>query len=250
MLSAIGVLNPIPGNWTIRIPNATGLGNVQFEARVDRAAPSIQILTPSMDANPGNPIANIQYIAQASDFGAKVSLFYDNGNGGSGVLIAADLPVSNGASSFEWDTAGVPQGAYTITGIIDDGSYPLEFGHSAGRVLIGLYPPSLGTISDQTIQERQSVSFYAHASDPDPGRSLTYSLDAVLAGALINPVSGLFTWKATAAPGTYPVTVRVTDNGVPPLSATATFKSDPRDFRRPVRGHQRRLGAASRWSIA
>ncbi len=41
-------------------------------------------------------------------------------------------------------------------------------------------------------------------------------------GSAINPGTGVFTWTPLA-PGNYPVTVRVTDNGVPALSATTSF---------------------------
>jgi hypothetical protein len=55
---------------------------------------------------------------------------------------------------------------------------------------------------------------------------LTFSLDgSVPSGASIGPATGLFTWTPTAAqtPSTNAFTVRVTDNGAPPLSATRSF---------------------------
>ncbi|MCX8092344.1 MAG: peptidoglycan DD-metalloendopeptidase family protein, partial [Verrucomicrobiae bacterium] len=55
---------------------------------------------------------------------------------------------------------------------------------------------------------------------------LTFSLDAgAPPGATIHPTNGTFTWTPTEAqgPGVYNLTVRVTDNGSPPLSHTRTF---------------------------
>ncbi|MFN7138636.1 MAG: putative Ig domain-containing protein [Limisphaerales bacterium] len=55
---------------------------------------------------------------------------------------------------------------------------------------------------------------------------LTFSLDAgAPAGAAIHPNTGVFTWTPTEAqgPGTYSITVRVTDNAAIPQSATRTF---------------------------
>lgn len=55
---------------------------------------------------------------------------------------------------------------------------------------------------------------------------LTFSLDpGAPAGATIHPSSGIFSWTPTEAQGhgSYPITVRVTDNGSPALSATQTF---------------------------
>ena len=59
-----------------------------------------------------------------------------------------------------------------------------------------------------------------------PPQTLTYSLDpGVPAGASINSANGLFSWRPTAAqtPGTNLITVRVTDDGAPPMSVTTTF---------------------------
>jgi hypothetical protein len=55
---------------------------------------------------------------------------------------------------------------------------------------------------------------------------LTYSLSNAPAGATINPGTGVFTWTPTEAqgPGVYPITVRVTDNNLPPASDAKTFQ--------------------------
>ena len=55
---------------------------------------------------------------------------------------------------------------------------------------------------------------------------LTFSLDdGAPTNAVINAASGLFNWTPTAAqaPATNLITVRVTDNGTPSLSAARTF---------------------------
>ena len=55
---------------------------------------------------------------------------------------------------------------------------------------------------------------------------LTYSLSNAPAGATINPTNGVFTWSPTEAqgPGIYNITVRVTDNNLPPASDAKTFQ--------------------------
>jgi hypothetical protein len=55
---------------------------------------------------------------------------------------------------------------------------------------------------------------------------LTYSLSNAPAGATINPTSGVFAWTPTEAqgPGVYNITVRVTDNNLPPASDAKTFQ--------------------------
>ncbi len=86
-------------------------------------------------------------------------------------------------------------------------------------------PPTLGPIPDQLMLLGQTLSLTATATESDqPPRLLTFSLgpDAPQ-GAAIDPVSGLFSWTPAAAPSTNSVTVTVTDNGVPSLSASQTF---------------------------
>jgi hypothetical protein len=88
-------------------------------------------------------------------------------------------------------------------------------------------PPILAAIASRSIHQGYPVTFTASATDADlPGQTLSYSLDGTPpAGASIGAASGLFTWTpgTNQAPTTYNFTVRVTDNGTPPLSDTTTF---------------------------
>ncbi len=57
-------------------------------------------------------------------------------------------------------------------------------------------------------------------------KTLTYSLDpGAPSGASVHPVTGIFIWTPTEAqgPGSYPITIRVSDNQVPAQSAARTF---------------------------
>jgi hypothetical protein len=87
-------------------------------------------------------------------------------------------------------------------------------------------PPVLNAISNRFVYLGQALQLTATATDPESWyQTLTFSLTNSPAGAAINPLTGAFSWAATnvAAPGTNSVTVRVTYNGVPPLSDTKTF---------------------------
>jgi hypothetical protein len=75
-------------------------------------------------------------------------------------------------------------------------------------------PPVLGTIGNQTADELSLFTFTATATDADPAaQTLTFSLDpGAPAGASLT-TNGVFTWTPTEVegPGTYPVTIRVSD---------------------------------------
>ena len=87
--------------------------------------------------------------------------------------------------------------------------------------------PVLDFIGDRSVQELTTLVFTTTATDSDvPAQALTFSLDAgVPAGASIDPTSGIFSWTPSDAqgPGVYPVTVIVTDDGIPTLSDADTF---------------------------
>ena len=75
--------------------------------------------------------------------------------------------------------------------------------------------PVLPAIGNQSVAEGALLTVAAAATDADlPAETLTYSLVAAPAGATLNPTSGVFTWTPSEGdgPGTFPVTIRVTDS--------------------------------------
>ncbi|MCC3160672.1 Ig domain-containing protein [Hymenobacter sp. 15J16-1T3B] len=84
-------------------------------------------------------------------------------------------------------------------------------------------PPVLAAIGNRSAVVGQPLTFTASATDPDAGQSLTYTLTGTVpAGASINASTGAFSWTP-AATGSFPVTVRVSDNGAPVLTDEETF---------------------------
>ncbi|MFD1144614.1 lamin tail domain-containing protein [Larkinella insperata] len=78
--------------------------------------------------------------------------------------------------------------------------------------------PVLSAIGSKTVTFGQALSFTAHATDNDvPTQMLTYSVMGP-ASASIDALTGVFNWTPTVT-GTYSLTVKVTDNGSPALSA-------------------------------
>ncbi|HZM05369.1 MAG TPA: beta-propeller fold lactonase family protein [Candidatus Saccharimonadales bacterium] len=89
-------------------------------------------------------------------------------------------------------------------------------------------PPRLGGVGNVAALKGLLLAEMFTATDSDiPAQSLTFSLGGNSPfGAAINPTNGLFTWIPSGPPGpiTNSITVIVTDNGMPPLSASATFR--------------------------
>src|SRR5439155_65574 len=87
-------------------------------------------------------------------------------------------------------------------------------------------PPVLTVPIDQTVTELSTLTVTNTAIDADlPADTLTFSLVSAPTGVNLNPSTGVLTWTPTEAqgPSTNLITVRVTDNGAPPLSATNSF---------------------------
>ncbi|MGE3242576.1 MAG: beta strand repeat-containing protein [Pirellulales bacterium] len=134
-----------------------------------------------------------------------------------------------GASSgvFSWTAQG--PGIYNITVLVSDDGSPVLFAAQTFTITVLdiNVSPVLAPIGNKSVVEGNSLTFTATASDADvPANTLTYSLDAgAPAGATINPATGVFSWTPSVnqAPGTYTVTIRVTDNGSPALSDFETI---------------------------
>jgi hypothetical protein len=87
-------------------------------------------------------------------------------------------------------------------------------------------PPVLVAIPDQSILAGRTLLISNSATDPNvPPLPLTFSLLNPPAGASIDPNSGLLTWRPAIAqsPSTPSISVVVSDNGAPPLTATQSF---------------------------
>jgi hypothetical protein len=131
---------------------------------------------------------------------------------------------------FTW-TPTLAQGGsnYVITAIATDNGSPALHATRDFTVTVSKSnsPPQITAIPNQNVNELDTLEVWVIASDPDqPGQVLSYSLDAGFPdGAAINSFSGQFIWTPTEAqgPGFYTITVRVSDNGAPQLSATNTF---------------------------
>ncbi|MCC5839216.1 MAG: chitobiase/beta-hexosaminidase C-terminal domain-containing protein [Opitutales bacterium] len=135
-------------------------------------------------------------------------------------------PVSG---EIRWNTSLADAGktAAIIVTATDGGSPPASAQTSFEVTVEGVNrPPVIDPVGPQTIQAGGILIVDVDATDNDfPAQTLTFSLDTAPTGMFIHPVSGVLQWSPNAeqAGQSYPVTVRVTDNGTPPMSATLTF---------------------------
>jgi hypothetical protein len=100
------------------------------------------------------------------------------------------------------------------------------YGASAVTLTVLNAQPVLAAIPDMTAIAGVLLLYTNSASDPDlPPDILTFDLVTFPAGMSVDPTSGVLSWTPTTAqaPSTNRVTVRVTDNGTPPMSDQKSF---------------------------
>jgi hypothetical protein len=88
------------------------------------------------------------------------------------------------------------------------------------------HPPSISAIFDTSILAGRTVVVSNAAVDFDsPAQALSFSLQSPPPGATINATNGTISWRPSVSQSgaTYPMTVLVSDNGTPSMSATQTF---------------------------
>lgn len=113
------------------------------------------------------------------------------------------------------------------------GTYSVIVSNAAGvtvsanaNLTVSNTAPTLNAIADQTINADATLTVPGTANDPDvPPQVLTFSLLSYPANATIDPSSGIFTWRPTVSQAntTNLLTMQVTDNGSPILTASQSF---------------------------
>ena len=135
-----------------------------------------------------------------------------------------------------------PGGTYTVTlnGICTANNGNLT--HSTNVTLIVTvtnHTPVLSPVSNQVVNAGVTLTITNIATDSDiPAQTLTFNLLAAPASAALNASSGIFTWRPPVAQAntTNLTTLKVTDSGTPPLSATQSFSIVVNPLASPVLG--------------
>lgn len=145
-------------------------------------------------------------------------------------LVAAPSGMAINASSgvIAWTPAEAqgPSTNFVLTSVTDNGSPP-QTTTNVLTVFVGEVnaAPVMPVITTKTNTEFALVTLTNRATDTDlPTNTLVYSLVNAPTGAAISS-SGVFTWTPieTQGPSTNIITTVVTDDGVPPMSATNSF---------------------------
>ena len=89
------------------------------------------------------------------------------------------------------------------------------------------HPPQITNApGSYTILAGRTLTLTNSATDPDqPAQALTWNLLAPPTGAAINSGNGIFSWRPAIAqsPATNIISLQVSDNGTPAMSATQSF---------------------------
>jgi hypothetical protein len=168
-------------------------------------------VTSTITAAPTNGL-NSCYTLNASGLPSGVTAtFATNPTIGTSVLL---LTASNTATSGTWTV--------TITGL----SGLLWHTTAIALTVPTNTPPTLLPIANQSVNVGQTVVFSASATDTNqPPPILSFALLAGATNATLSTNSGAFSFRplVTQANSTNSFTLEVSDNGVPPLSATQSF---------------------------
>ncbi|MAG33077.1 MAG: hypothetical protein CL908_19535 [Deltaproteobacteria bacterium] len=151
------------------------------------------------------------------------------------MLEAANLPtgavfedLGTGIGRLVWMPTFEQAGSYVVNLRATDDGTPPESGVAEMLISVGDVnrPPSLASIGAQTVLQEETLRVLLSATDLD-GDRLTFGSAGLPAGALLTDAgdgTGELSWTPTSADvGSVPVTITVTDDGVPMASDAEEF---------------------------
>lgn len=139
------------------------------------------------------------------------------------------------ALSFGVQSNNVSQGRLPDGGSEPFVSFDMPTPAAPNRAVGANLPPVLARLDNLAVDEGGRLAFRATATDPDAGQQLRFSVLGAPPGATLDPITGEFGWTTGEAdgPGEYAITVRVTDDGAPPRSASQGVTLSVRELNQP-----------------
>jgi len=209
--------NQAPGNYLITVRVTDNGAPALSDAKSFAVFVSQGETGPPVITNPGNKTVNegdcLIFTVTATSAGGGTLTFSLGAGAPAGASITA-------GGQFSWcPTEAQGPGLYAITINCSDGVLVTSATFAVTVLEVNL-APVLAPIGDKTACGPGSlVTFTATSTDPDlPANTRTFSIDpGAPPGATIGAVSGVFSWTPSSG-GAFPFTIRVTDNGSPPLS--------------------------------
>jgi hypothetical protein len=137
--------------------------------------------------------------------------------------------IPNSTNSFAVLSYGSETGTFTSTNLPFADAWQVIYGSNAITLQVSNARPTIATLTTQVVKELTLLTVTNTATDLDkPAQTLTFSLISAPNGMTLTPFStnaAVISWTPaqTNSPSTNTVSVSVTDNGTPPLSATNTF---------------------------
>jgi len=151
-----------------------------------------------------------------------------------GDLLTYSLPlaplgatIDPGSGLIEWTPVTAQLGPQEFTVMVTDDGTPTAV--ASQSFTVDVVPPvniapTISSCPDRGALVGDLVECSLEGSDANRIDTLTFSLPVAPPGAAIDPATGAFAWTpALADAGPNPITVRVTDDGTPPLFAETSF---------------------------
>jgi hypothetical protein len=233
------IIDSYNDNSGIGTPAVLNYGTVRKSSGSD-TTPINPPLTNSgtLDAQSGVIALNGSYVLTGGTLNFGINGLTNFGQitlGGAAALAGAvSANLSNGyiplsGNSFGVLSYGSETGIFTGTNLPSADAWSVTYGPTVFTLNVLNARPTIAATTNQIVNELATLTLTNTAADPDvPAQTLTFSFAAAPNGMTLTPLgtnAAVITWTPaqTNSPSTNTVSVVVTDNGTPPLSATNTF---------------------------
>ncbi|MEM7167154.1 MAG: putative Ig domain-containing protein, partial [Planctomycetota bacterium] len=191
-------------------------------------APTITTTPPLM----ATELVEYTYLVGATDPDAGDTLDYSLPTKPAGAAIDTNGEVT-------WTPTTAQMGTFQFVVRVDDDGVPPLFVEQSFMVTVGdvNQPPMITSTAPTMATEGDPLTYIVTAQDPDPGDTLSFSIESGPSGATmtpLSPTSATFTWTPDfTESGMRTFTIRVTDDGVLPQFDEQVFSLMVADVNRP-----------------